>query len=404
MSTYDVIAVGGGLAGSTLGLLLAKLDLRVLILERERRFKDRVRGESMLPWGVADCQDLGIYDLLESSGGHRARYFVSNTVGKGSTVRDFLQTTPRKTGLLHFYHPQMQETVLAAAEAAGAEVRRGAVVKRVTPGESPLVVADIDGVEAASQSRLVVGADGRRSRCRKWGRFQVRHDPPRTQIAGLLMDRMGAPDDSFHIYRKLGTGESALLAPLGRGRVRCYLAQLKRAGTRTFSGHRDADAFISACRGCGVPPAWFDGAELAGPLATFEAADNWVDRPYRDGIALVGDAAGSNDPAWGCGLSLTIRDLRALVDQLTSCDDWEEAGRQYAAEHQRHFGAVHTITGWLRDLLYEVGPAADARRARALPLLAADPTRVPDLLGRGPEAPSDEPARRRLFGEDQSVA
>ncbi len=52
---YDMITVGGGLAGSALAKNLAERGYRVLVLERETRFKDRVRGEQMHPWGVSAC-------------------------------------------------------------------------------------------------------------------------------------------------------------------------------------------------------------------------------------------------------------------------------------------------------------------------------------------------------------
>jgi len=52
-------------------------------------------------------------------------------------------------------------------------------------------------------------------------------------------------------------------------------------------------------------------------------------------------------------------------------------------------------------LFYDPGPAGAARRTRAFPHLAENwAERVPDAVGLGPEAPSDEAARRRLFGED----
>jgi hypothetical protein len=38
----------------------------VLVLERERQFRDRVRGEGMWPWGAAEARLLGVYDLLRS--------------------------------------------------------------------------------------------------------------------------------------------------------------------------------------------------------------------------------------------------------------------------------------------------------------------------------------------------
>src|SRR5215470_3560208 len=52
-------------------------------------------------------------------------------------------------------------------------------------------------------------------------------------------------------------------------------------------------------------PKYFETAKPIGPLATFSAAHTWVDHPYRDGVALLGDSAVSSDPTWGQGLSLT---------------------------------------------------------------------------------------------------
>jgi len=43
----DVVIVGGGLAGSALALSLVSHGVRVLVLERELVFRDRVRGEGM---------------------------------------------------------------------------------------------------------------------------------------------------------------------------------------------------------------------------------------------------------------------------------------------------------------------------------------------------------------------
>ncbi len=173
----------------------------------------------------------------------------------------------------------------------------------------------------------------------------------------------------------------------------------RRESPRRLSGRQHIRDFIAACVETGVPAEWFEGAEVAGPLATFEGADRWVDHPYREGVALIGDAAAATDPSWGCGLSLTLRDVRVLRDRLLASEDWAAAARSYAEEHDRYYGALHRIEGWLTELVYELGPEADARRDRVLPLHAEERDRRPDLLGLGPESPSDEAARRRFFGE-----
>jgi hypothetical protein len=36
-------------------------------VEREARFRDRVRGDSVFPWGVVEMTRLGLADLLPAS-------------------------------------------------------------------------------------------------------------------------------------------------------------------------------------------------------------------------------------------------------------------------------------------------------------------------------------------------
>jgi 2-polyprenyl-6-methoxyphenol hydroxylase-like FAD-dependent oxidoreductase len=114
---------------------------------------------------------------------------------------------------------------------------------------------------------------------------------------------------------------------------------------------------------------------------------------------LVGDAAASSDPTWGQGLSLTLRDVRALRDQLDATDDWSAAGQAYAREHDQYYGVLHTAEEWFTQLFMEIGPEAEARRARALPLIAEDLSRVPDILLDGPGPSIDDSLRARFFGE-----
>lgn len=157
---------------------------------------------------------------------------------------------------------------------------------------------------------------------------------------------------------------------------------------------------IAAFEWTGLADKYFSVAKQAGPLATFDGADNWVPHPYRSGVVLLGDAAASNDPTWGQGLSLTLRGVRTLRDALRKTDDWETAGHAYAAEVDRFYMRTQTVTSWFRELFLETGEQAEKRRARALPLIAEDPTRVPDILLGGPDIRLGENARERLFGGD----
>jgi menaquinone-9 beta-reductase len=132
VNSYDIVVVGGGLGGSALAKAMAERGARVLVLEREKQFRDRVRGEELLPWGGAEAKRLEIYDLLRDSCAFEKRW----SLGFGPD-RDFVTTTPHNLPLLTFYHPAMQEVMLRAASAAGAEVRRGATVTSVTDRGGP---------------------------------------------------------------------------------------------------------------------------------------------------------------------------------------------------------------------------------------------------------------------------
>ena len=190
------------------------------------------------------------------------------------------------------------------------------------------------------------------------------------------------------------------LFPQGKGRVRAYVGFDSRSGYEPLSGKRDLARFIETSIALGVPKEHFDGCRPSGPLATFDATDNWVDHPYRNGIALIGDAAATSDPTWGQGMSLTLRDARLLSESLLARDDWDEAGHVFAEGHDLGYAACHGCDGWYTDLLLDSGPEADARRAVALPRILEDPTRLLDTAISGPEHVADETARRRLFGLD----
>jgi 2-polyprenyl-6-methoxyphenol hydroxylase-like FAD-dependent oxidoreductase len=195
------------------------------------------------------------------------------------------------------------------------------------------------------------------------------------------------------------TGAVAALFPQRGDRARAYFGFHPNAcprlqGNDAFPRFRE---LFHAASGGAIP---FADATPDGPLASFECVDVWVDHPYRDGVALLGDAASSNDPSWGQGLSLAFRDARALSEELLANPDWHVAADRYARRHDQHYGAVRTVSGWFHDMFQRLGPEADERRARALPLIAQDPSRVPDVLFSGPDFPLAADSRTRFFGED----
>ena len=58
--SYDLITVGGGLGAAALARSLAEKGARVLVIEREEKFKDRMRGEMLVPGASPKPKRLGL--------------------------------------------------------------------------------------------------------------------------------------------------------------------------------------------------------------------------------------------------------------------------------------------------------------------------------------------------------
>ena len=106
-----------------------------------------------------------------------------------------------------------------------------------------------------------------------------------------------------------------------------------------------------------------------------------------------------SDPTWGMGIALALRGARTLAEALRDLGDPRRAAARYARERDRYFATVRTVENWQSELLLTPGEAARERRRRAAASWPADPSRVPDLNGLGPDVEVSEQARRRLFGE-----
>ena len=391
--SYDIITVGGGIAASTLAKAMAERGAKVLVLERERQFKDRVRGEAVVPWGVAEANELGICGLLKEKCAHEVPQ-----VEAGSGLRDLRATTPQQLPLLSFPHQVMQETLLAAAENAGAEVRRGVSVEHVERGVEPVVVVEGHSHERIS-ARLVVAANGRGSAVRKWTGFSVCEQSNDYYMAGVLLTNVHASREIFYAVFNPELGTWTGLIPQAGDQFRAYFVYPKTMGYR-LQGESMVSLFIrEAAKGYAPMADYLADAKSMGPLASFDASDKWVEHPYRDGVVLVGDAAATSDPTYGQGLSFAMYAARVLRDELTDNSDWEAAGHRYAEQHQRNFHACHVVEGWFRTLFQDPLPEAAALRTKTMPLIAEDPTRVPDHILSGPGLPLNEQVRARFFGE-----
>ena len=396
---YDLLVVGGGIAGSVLARTMALEGFKVLVIEKETKFKDRIRGEVLLPWGTAEAQELGIYQiLLDNCAKEAAReYFYYS--GKPSEPRDFRTSTPKGTCTLSFFHPEMQEVLLGHAALAGAEVWRDAVIGPLRPGTLPEADIIRDGKTTTINARLIVGADGRESQVATLLGFVRTQDPSELFTGGLQLEGDLQIEHALYFFLHAITGRGSILIQNGPRSFRTYLLHHKDALQHRLSGARDYDVVMRHFREIGVPGGWLDSLTPKGIFATFDGAHRWITNPIRGNCVLIGDAAAASDPVWGNGLSRTLRDVRLLRDRLLQSKDWSKAAPAYASDHDDFFHRLRQAERLNATLHFSIGEIAEERRRRAYALMDKYPELNPDMAALGPEARCNDHVINTLLGQ-----
>lgn len=363
----DLVVVGGGIAGSALATVLARDGYEVLVLERQITYRDKVRGEAICCWGVAELLRLDLEKPLLDAGGSYADCFVgfdetTDPADAQAAAVPLDQVLPGVPGVLDVGHPEACEALTRAAEAAGATVVRGVgdVLVSLEPG--PTVRYEHDDVEHKVSCRLVAGADGRQSTVRRQLGIPLAHTTPRTLGGGLLVDNLHAWPAT---RTSIGTEEDLLyfVFPRADGRARLYLLH-DIAQKGRFAGPDRHNEFLAAFQFRCIPGSeMFGAARTARPCAFYPMNDSWTDTPYAPGTVLLGDAAGWNDPIIGQGLSIALRDVRIVSEVLRSGSDWSPAAFEpYGEERRERMRRLRVAARIRTDITMTFTPAGVARR------------------------------------------
>jgi hypothetical protein len=216
-------------------------------------------------------------------------------------------------------------------------------------------------------------------------------------VAGLLVEGLDIPDERDF----LASQDDLFMAAFhqGDGRLRVYLCPGLGA-KRRFSGRGGLDEFRrSANFGCLPFGEALADATPAGPLATYPGDDSWTERPFTDGVVLVGDAAGFNNPIIGQGLSIAMRDARTVRDVIRNDEFSPAAFAPYAEERIERMRRLRHAANFMSAAFSDDCDNRPARRAKFFELQQNEPLMLGMLVGimGGPELGPPEAFDGRLL-------
>jgi 2-polyprenyl-6-methoxyphenol hydroxylase-like FAD-dependent oxidoreductase len=316
----DVVIVGSGIAGGALATVLASAGIQVLTLERQPEFTDHVRGEILWPWGVRAARALDLERVFLEAGAQVVTVFdIYDELTPEPVRMEVGEAVPGIDGSLNIRHPQACTALTEAALATGADVRQGVGDIQLTTGKRQHLRWTESGRDRETRCQLIVAADGRRSSLRSQVGIGLEIDPPAHLIAGMLVESVDGMDEGINVMAR----EADLIFysfPQQCGQSRLYFCFPTDQRSR-FAGPDGPKRFLDTCAlECLQNVAEWSGARQAGPCATFPGEDSRAASLIAEGLVLIGDAAGYENPLQGQGLSMALQDALELSEALLGDD------------------------------------------------------------------------------------
>jgi flavin-dependent dehydrogenase len=354
----DVLVVGGGPAGSSLAVALARRGVDVLLVDRARFPRPKPCAEYLSPEASRVLAAMGALGRVERSGaaalsGVRVRA-PNGLVIAGDFVAQHGFRAYADRGL-SVRREVLDEILFDCARAAGARVVEGVRITDLVRSPLGRVTGAKQGAGEAIRAQFTIGADGLRSIvARRLGLVRTTRWPRRLALVSHYTGvRDVGEQGEMHVEHDGYVG----IADVGHGATTVALV-VPAARARDIA--RDRTAFLEAwLRSHPHLAARFSGAERVSPVVATGPFGSYSRRAraLAGGAALVGDAADFFDPFTGEGIYAALRGGEllsdALVEALGARDGGEEALREYDRARRKEFGGkwivervIGAVVGW----------------------------------------------------------
>ena len=276
--TCDIIVIGAGPAGASAAQKAAGAGVKVLLIDRKEVIGKPVRCAEFIPrqlLGELDCGKEFVVQPVKS---------MKSILPLGDIVE-----TP-SPGLI-INRDIFDQTLAEKAGEAGAEIWTGARALTVD-GRSVRVVKD--GEQISIKAGIIIGADGPQTRVGKWIGASNTNFIPAIQARVVLSE----PTECTEVYfNKRFFGGYAWVFPKGNlanvGLGAKYQGNLNNI-------RKNLEYFLQNLK---------EQGRITGEILTYTAG--WIPakspgKIVKDGIMLVGDAAGQTHPITGAGVAQAV--------------------------------------------------------------------------------------------------
>ena len=316
MTGYDVVVVGGRIAGASTALLLARAGARVAVVERGRRGADTVSTHGLMRAGVLQLSRWGLLEGVVAAGTPP----ISRTVfhyADGERVQVSIRPSPGVDALYAPRRTVLDRILIDAAEEAGADVLHETPVISLLHDSSGRVkgVATLDarGDRLELEGAITVGADGVRSVVAQQTLAPVLRQG---SSATAVLYRYVQDLDAVGYEWAYGDASAAGLLPTNGGATCVFVGTTpERMRRLRRSGQEQAFQTLLASAAPGFvdrvndAPAWTS-------MTGWGGIPGHVRQSWGPGWALVGDAGYFKDPITTHGMTDGLRDAELLTDGI----------------------------------------------------------------------------------------
>ena len=318
-STHDAIIIGGGPAGATSALLLAKQGFRVVVLEKSTFPRFHI-GESILPQNFPLVQELGLEAELEKLP-HLKKYGAEFGMGDdfNTTRFDFDSALIPGSRTFNIERAHFDKMLLDAARAAGADVRQNTAVKKIVTLTHGDVTLALDTGEEL-HGKILLDCSGHGTVVgRHLGLRKPVEDPNLHKVAYFEhFDNVerGAGDDDGDPTIFMTTEGWFWVIGLNATRTSvgfvCHPDFIKKVGV---PANRMLQWAVARC-----PVVRHRMRNATGPATNEVLADfSYTCKPVAgDGYFLVGDAGCFLDPIFSTGVTLAMKSAQQAAKQTAA--------------------------------------------------------------------------------------